>query len=215
MLLLLIYRLCGYTPFYGKDHRALFTSILHLDYSFRAEDWSGVSGDAIDFVRSLLVYSDKRPPMSSVMTHPWITKNMASLTRPVTFSQPVGGDGLPFLVSASQNIKSFAGSMGHEKAIFVCDYQRQQQQQQQQDGDDGSSQCPEMPCCYTYDQFFKMKRGEALSGGCGSESNAVSGASIASDRYTSVSRSVVGGSSGEWVAVSMPPPFRRLSIDSI
>ena len=68
--------LSGRPPFYGKDDEELFDRIRNCDefgVQFPQSDWNGVSDEAKDFIRKLLVKDErKRPSALEVRSHPWI-----------------------------------------------------------------------------------------------------------------------------------------------
>eukprot|EP01114_Cavostelium_apophysatum_P003103 TRINITY_DN1283_c0_g1_i1.p1 TRINITY_DN1283_c0_g1~~TRINITY_DN1283_c0_g1_i1.p1 ORF type:complete len:492 (+),score=179.30 TRINITY_DN1283_c0_g1_i1:41-1477(+) len=47
--------LCGFPPFYGDTQRELFENIMKGNYDFPDPEWSGVSEDAKEFIRKMLV----------------------------------------------------------------------------------------------------------------------------------------------------------------
>mmetsp|Transcript_29895 Transcript_29895/g.82077 ORF Transcript_29895/g.82077 Transcript_29895/m.82077 type:complete len:499 (-) Transcript_29895:275-1771(-) len=49
--------LCGYPPFYGENDASILQAVRKGNYSFAAEDWSDVSGDAKALINNLLVLS--------------------------------------------------------------------------------------------------------------------------------------------------------------
>ena len=69
--------LCGYPPFGGSDDIRTRELVLRGRYAFHAEDWGGVSGEAMDFVRGLL-RSDPRRRMTArqALSHPWIVRHV-------------------------------------------------------------------------------------------------------------------------------------------
>lgn len=80
--------LCGYPPFYGNCgmdcgwergencntcQELLFTSIQEGIYEFPEREWSGISDDAKDLIKRLLVKEARqRISADSVLNHPWI-----------------------------------------------------------------------------------------------------------------------------------------------
>ena len=47
--------LSGFPPFFGETNKETYRKILKCDYDFDEEEWKGVSEEAKDFVRRLLV----------------------------------------------------------------------------------------------------------------------------------------------------------------
>ncbi|KAH3767984.1 myosin light chain kinase [Pelomyxa schiedti] len=68
--------LCGFTPFYGNNHKELFHRISTLSYDFPEPEWSQISDDAKNFISQLLVLKPrKRLTAADSLMHPWITKH--------------------------------------------------------------------------------------------------------------------------------------------
>ena len=67
--------LCGYPPFNGMDRADIYRSVLTGRYRFPSRDWSGISRQALDFVRRLLVVDvTSRLTAREALMHPWITR---------------------------------------------------------------------------------------------------------------------------------------------
>eukprot|EP00727_Mastigamoeba_balamuthi_P012671 m51a1_g8026 putative protein serine threonine kinase (1159) ;mRNA; f:14879-19850 len=65
--------LSGFTPFYGVSPKELFQRILSLDYDFPEETWRGVSDQAKDFIRRLLVLEpSQRMCARDALQHEWL-----------------------------------------------------------------------------------------------------------------------------------------------
>ncbi|CAG8792589.1 5996_t:CDS:2, partial [Dentiscutata erythropus] len=64
--------LCGYTPFWGENQKALFDSILKGVYHFDEDYWSDISDEAKDLINKMLEYNpDKRITAHDALQHPW------------------------------------------------------------------------------------------------------------------------------------------------
>ncbi|RHZ77149.1 hypothetical protein Glove_185g63 [Diversispora epigaea] len=64
--------LCGYTPFWGENQKALFDSILKGVYHFDNDYWSEISDEAKDLINKMLEYNpDKRITAHDALQHPW------------------------------------------------------------------------------------------------------------------------------------------------
>ena len=48
-------RLCGYPPFPQSNEISALRKVVNGDYEFHEKEWMGVSEDARDFIRALLV----------------------------------------------------------------------------------------------------------------------------------------------------------------
>lgn len=60
-------------PFYGNTDSEIFASIKKGEYTFPSSDWDGISEEAKDFIRSILVKDESyRPSAISLRNHPWI-----------------------------------------------------------------------------------------------------------------------------------------------
>lgn len=71
--------LCGYTPFWGEDHNALFQCILKGVYDFDEDYWSDISDEAKDLINKMLEYDpDRRITAHDALQHPWF-KRIAEL----------------------------------------------------------------------------------------------------------------------------------------
>jgi len=75
--------LCGFPPFYGETQKDLFENILKGNYDFPDPEWSGVSEDAKNFIRKMLVVnSEKRYNAEQCLKDKWLQE----------FSQPTRKD---------------------------------------------------------------------------------------------------------------------------
>lgn len=60
-------------PFYGNTDSEIFTAIKKGEYTFPNSDWDGISDDAKDFIRSILVKDEsQRPHAIDLRSHLWI-----------------------------------------------------------------------------------------------------------------------------------------------
>jgi calcium/calmodulin-dependent protein kinase I len=65
--------LCGYPPFYGRNDGELFERILRGEYNFPSPDWDGISDEAKDFIKRILVVDPKKRMTSEeCFQHPWL-----------------------------------------------------------------------------------------------------------------------------------------------
>jgi len=72
----------GYPPFYesGDDQKALYKKIVNASYNFHDEHWSGVSEEAKDLVRKLLVIDPtRRLAVDQALSHPWLRRARSDL----------------------------------------------------------------------------------------------------------------------------------------
>jgi len=68
--------LSGNVPFSGDDNRELFDRITSGDYYIGGKVWKGVSSDAKDLVRKLLVVDpEKRFSTTEALNHPWLLQS--------------------------------------------------------------------------------------------------------------------------------------------
>ena len=68
--------LSGQPPFYHDDNFELFEQIKKCEFDLTTEEWKGVSSDAKDFIKKILVADPaKRITSSGIKNHPWITGN--------------------------------------------------------------------------------------------------------------------------------------------
>ncbi|KAH3765904.1 myosin light chain kinase [Pelomyxa schiedti] len=67
--------LCGFTPFYGNNHKELFHRISTLSFDFPEPEWTQISDDAKSFISQLLVLKpSQRLTAADSLEHPWLTK---------------------------------------------------------------------------------------------------------------------------------------------
>ena len=60
-------------PFHGKNENETYTAIKKGEYTFPSCDWDGISEEAKDFIRHLLVMDARqRPSAVELRKHPWI-----------------------------------------------------------------------------------------------------------------------------------------------
>ncbi|KAL7542239.1 hypothetical protein ACHAWF_007123 [Thalassiosira exigua] len=68
--------LCGYPPFNGTNSEQTHRAVLRGRYSFPAEEWQGVSREAMDFVVRLLQMDPRRRMTAKeALEHPWIVEH--------------------------------------------------------------------------------------------------------------------------------------------
>ena len=71
--------LSGTPPFYEEDNFALFEQIKSCKYEFEEDDWKGVSAEAKDFIKGILVADPKdRLSCQQMMDHPWMKLELKS-----------------------------------------------------------------------------------------------------------------------------------------
>jgi calcium-dependent protein kinase len=75
--------LCGKPPFYSKDENELKRNICEMKYTFNYPEFSKVSDEAKDLIRSILVESDKRPSIAEILDTNWIKENAPHSTEEV------------------------------------------------------------------------------------------------------------------------------------
>ena len=74
--------LSGNLPFMGRSQKELFRKIVAGKYEFKDADWEGVSDDARDLVKRLLVLDpDKRMTATQAVRHPWLKASRDRLKR--------------------------------------------------------------------------------------------------------------------------------------
>jgi len=65
--------LCGFPPFYGESQKELFENIMKGNYDFPDPEWSGVSQDAKNFIKAMLVVEpDKRYTAQQCLNDKWL-----------------------------------------------------------------------------------------------------------------------------------------------
>ena len=70
----------GYPPFYDDNQKMLFRKIKAGSYEFHPDYWKGVSNDAKDLIRNLLVVKpDKRFTAAQALNHTWLKKDVVDL----------------------------------------------------------------------------------------------------------------------------------------
>jgi serine/threonine protein kinase len=68
-----VYRLCGFPPFYDDDNTKLFEKIKKGQFDFPSPSWDGISPEAMNIVRSLLIVDpSQRMTPEQLLKHPWI-----------------------------------------------------------------------------------------------------------------------------------------------
>lgn len=72
--------LCGYPPFYNENDARLFDSIMAGQYEFHSPYWDGISDDAKDLIRHLLVVDpQERLTAKLAIEHKWFKASKKSL----------------------------------------------------------------------------------------------------------------------------------------
>ncbi|KAI7847823.1 kinase-like domain-containing protein [Circinella umbellata] len=80
--------LCGYTPFERENNIDEMNAIMHADYSFDEQFWSGISEESKDFVRRCLTIDPtKRITAHEALEHPWLTSEFTQPTSPTDDQQ--------------------------------------------------------------------------------------------------------------------------------
>jgi len=70
--------LCGFPPFYGESQKELFENIMNGNYDFPDPEWKGVSEDAKNFIKKILVVNaEKRYTAEQCIKDKWIQDHIA------------------------------------------------------------------------------------------------------------------------------------------
>ena len=102
--------LSGQLPFMGRSQKELFRKIVAGKYEFSNKDWEGVSDDARDLVRGLLVLDpDQRLTATQAVRHRWLKASRQSLS-------------LINLQNTSQRLKTFNARMKLRSAVIAVDW---------------------------------------------------------------------------------------------
>lgn len=79
--------LCGYEPFYGTSDEELIQANRTAELEFPVEEWSSISIEAIDLVKSMMTVDPSlRPSAAEVLANSWTcahTSNSNSASIPV------------------------------------------------------------------------------------------------------------------------------------
>ena len=75
--------LCGKPPFYSKDENELKRIICEMKYTFNYPEFSKISEEAKDLIKSILVEADKRPSIAQILDTNWIKENAPHSTEEV------------------------------------------------------------------------------------------------------------------------------------
>ena len=79
--------LVGYPPFADNNQSVLFQKIRVGDYSFVKEDWKGISDDAVDLIKHLLVVDPlQRWTAKQALESSWLKKEDTALGTELTAS---------------------------------------------------------------------------------------------------------------------------------
>jgi calcium-dependent protein kinase len=69
--------LCGYPPFDGDDDQDIMNNVVKCEYTFDSQEWMGVSTDAKNMIKKLLIKDPKkRINAEQALKEPWIVKNL-------------------------------------------------------------------------------------------------------------------------------------------
>jgi len=80
--------LCGYPPFFGENDSQIFRAIMKGKFDFPDPDWTNISYQAKEFIRTLLTLDPtKRPTATEALTNPWFEMAHAE---PVALTKSVG-----------------------------------------------------------------------------------------------------------------------------
>lgn len=102
--------LSGNLPFMGRSQKELFRKIVAGKFEFEPKDWEGISDDAKDLVRRLLVLDpDERMSASEAVRHPWLKMARDRLS-------------MVNLQSTSQRLKTFNARMKLRTAMIAVDW---------------------------------------------------------------------------------------------
>ena len=73
--------LCGYPPFANDNQSELFQSIRMAEWKFIDKDWSGISEDAKDLIRKLLIVDPaRRLTAKEALACKWLVRDDATLS---------------------------------------------------------------------------------------------------------------------------------------
>lgn len=65
--------LCGHPPFRGRKEQEIKHKIMNSKVEYPSKEWSGVSKEAIDFIKQLLEFEpEKRPSAEKALNNPWL-----------------------------------------------------------------------------------------------------------------------------------------------
>ena len=67
--------LCGKPPFYSQNEEELKNKICSMNFNFDYPEFSKVSNDVKDMIKSMFVELDKRPSVSEILENKWIKDN--------------------------------------------------------------------------------------------------------------------------------------------
>mmetsp|Transcript_25021 Transcript_25021/g.58694 ORF Transcript_25021/g.58694 Transcript_25021/m.58694 type:complete len:574 (+) Transcript_25021:312-2033(+) len=102
--------LSGNLPFMGRSQKELFRKIVAGKFEFKEDDWEGVSDEARDLVRGLLILDpDKRLTAKQAVRHKWLKASRDSLS-------------LINLQNTSQRLKTFNARMKLRSAVIAIDW---------------------------------------------------------------------------------------------
>jgi len=77
--------LCGYPPFYGDNDKAILSQVKKGNFDYPADDWSGVSKEAKEFISGMLTRDpSKRPSAAELLEHKWLTSTATAVTGKVS-----------------------------------------------------------------------------------------------------------------------------------
>lgn len=100
--------LCGYPPFNGPNDKIIFQSVLDGKFTFPEEDWSGVSNQAKNLMKKMLVHDfNKRQTAGECMTDDWFKLKISATTKSHETSKVLG------------NLKNFRTASKLQKAILL------------------------------------------------------------------------------------------------
>eukprot|EP00543_Licmophora_paradoxa_P001047 CAMPEP_0202445100 /NCGR_PEP_ID=MMETSP1360-20130828/3984_1 /ASSEMBLY_ACC=CAM_ASM_000848 /TAXON_ID=515479 /ORGANISM="Licmophora paradoxa, Strain CCMP2313" /LENGTH=504 /DNA_ID=CAMNT_0049061255 /DNA_START=98 /DNA_END=1612 /DNA_ORIENTATION=- len=102
--------LSGNLPFMGRTQKELFKKIVVGKFEFNEECWGGVSEDARDLVRKMLVTDpDKRIGAREALQHKWVRTDNSRLS-------------MNKLMGTSQRLKTFNARMKLRSAMIAVDW---------------------------------------------------------------------------------------------
>ena len=77
----------GVLPFWGKNHNAVFTSVVRADPDFTRTPWPLISTEARSLVRRMLTSDPTiRISMADVLRHSWIVRHSSFSTTTLSSS---------------------------------------------------------------------------------------------------------------------------------
>jgi len=100
--------LCGYPPFNGPNDKIIFQSVLDGKFSFPEEDWSGVSNQAKNLIKKMLVHDfNRRQTAGECLTDEWFKMKINTTNKTHDTNKVLG------------NLKNFRTGSKLQKAVLL------------------------------------------------------------------------------------------------